>query len=125
MTAFTERALDGLLEHGIVAEPLLTDDAWCYTKNKGLRELPSRRASEHKAHPALQPEDQTARPSATNRRWTASGEAASPTTTQPTVRRCHTGSTTTTPAGAAANPPTRHRSAPFTTPWGTAPGPVG
>ena len=48
VTAFTERALDWFLAHGIVAERLLTDNAWCYTKNKGLRRLLWARATEHK-----------------------------------------------------------------------------
>jgi transposase InsO family protein len=48
VTAFTERALDWLLAQGIVAERLLTDNAWAYIKNKGLRELLYRRAIEHK-----------------------------------------------------------------------------
>lgn len=48
VTGFTERALDWFLEHGILAERLLTDNAWCYTKNKGLRELLLRRAITHK-----------------------------------------------------------------------------
>jgi transposase InsO family protein len=48
VTAFTERALDWFLEHGIVAERLLTDNAWAYTKNKALRELLRDRAIEHK-----------------------------------------------------------------------------
>jgi transposase InsO family protein len=48
VTAFTERALDWLLEHGIVAERLLTDNAWAYTKNRSLSELLQARAIEHK-----------------------------------------------------------------------------
>jgi transposase InsO family protein len=48
VTAFTERALDWFLDHGIVPERLLTDNAWCYTKNKGLRELLFGRAIIHK-----------------------------------------------------------------------------
>ena len=48
VTTFTERALDWFLDHGIVAERLLTDNAWAYTKNNGLRELLWRRAIEHK-----------------------------------------------------------------------------
>jgi len=48
VTAFTERALDWLLERGIVAERLLSDNAWAYTKNKALRELLGERAIEHK-----------------------------------------------------------------------------
>ena len=48
VTAFTRRALDWFLEHGIVAERLLTDNAWCYTKNRSLSELLERRAIIHK-----------------------------------------------------------------------------
>ncbi len=48
VTAFTERALDWFLYRGIVAERLMTDNAWCYTKNKTLRGLLQRRAIEHK-----------------------------------------------------------------------------
>jgi transposase InsO family protein len=48
VTAFTERALDWFLEHGIVAERLLTDNAFAYTKNRSLRELLAARAIEHK-----------------------------------------------------------------------------
>jgi transposase InsO family protein len=48
VTAFTERALDWFLDHGIVAERLLTDNAWAYTKNKRLRELLGARAIQHK-----------------------------------------------------------------------------
>jgi transposase InsO family protein len=48
VTAFTERALDWFLDHGIVAERLLTDNAWAYTKNRSLSELLDRRAIIHK-----------------------------------------------------------------------------
>jgi transposase InsO family protein len=48
VTAFTERALDWFLDRGIVCERLLTDNAWCYTKNKGMRELLRARAIVHK-----------------------------------------------------------------------------
>jgi transposase InsO family protein len=37
-----------VLEHGIVAERLLTDNAWCYVKNRGLRDLLAARAISHK-----------------------------------------------------------------------------
>jgi transposase InsO family protein len=47
VTAFTERALDWLLDHGIVAERLMTDNAFAYTQNKALRELLDRRAIRH------------------------------------------------------------------------------
>ena len=48
VAAFTERALDWFLDRGIVAERLLTDNAWAYTKNKKLRELLAKRAVIHK-----------------------------------------------------------------------------
>ncbi|MDQ3644029.1 MAG: integrase core domain-containing protein [Actinomycetota bacterium] len=47
VTAFTERALDFFLAHGIVAERLLTDNHFSYVKNLGLRELLARRGVEH------------------------------------------------------------------------------
>jgi transposase InsO family protein len=47
VTAFTTRALDWFLEHGIVAERLMTDNAFAYTKNRSLRELLTRRAIGH------------------------------------------------------------------------------
>ena len=42
------RGLDWFLEHGIVAERLLSDNAWAYTHNRTLRELLHARAIEHK-----------------------------------------------------------------------------
>lgn len=48
VAAFSERALDWFLDRGIVAERLLTDNAWAYTKNKALRELLHNRAILHK-----------------------------------------------------------------------------
>jgi len=56
VTAFTRRALDWFLANGIVAERLLTDNAWCYTKNKGLRELLRRRQIIHKRTRAYRPQ---------------------------------------------------------------------
>jgi len=47
VTAFTKRALDWLLDHGIVAERLMTDNAFAYTKNRSLAELLHRRAISH------------------------------------------------------------------------------
>jgi len=47
VTAFTERALDFFLEHGIVAERLMTDNAFAYIHNRGLRELLAARAIRH------------------------------------------------------------------------------
>ena len=48
VTAFMRRGLDWFLEHGIVAERLLSDNAWAYTHNRSLRELLTARAIEHK-----------------------------------------------------------------------------
>jgi transposase InsO family protein len=47
VTAFTERALGWFLEHGIVAERLMTDNAFAYTRNKRLRALLHARAIDH------------------------------------------------------------------------------
>lgn len=47
VTAFTRRALDWLLDHGIAAERLMTDNAFAYINNRSLRELLSARAIDH------------------------------------------------------------------------------
>jgi transposase InsO family protein len=47
VTAFTTRALDFFLEHGIVCERLMTDNAFAYIHNRGLRELLWRRQIRH------------------------------------------------------------------------------
>jgi transposase InsO family protein len=47
VTAFTERALDFFLDHGIVAERLMTDNAFAYIHNRSLRELLGRRSIRH------------------------------------------------------------------------------
>ena len=47
VTAFTRRALDWLLEQGIVAERLMTDNAFTYIHNRSLRQLLRRRAIRH------------------------------------------------------------------------------
>jgi transposase InsO family protein len=47
VTAFTERALDWFLDHGILAERVMTDNAFAYIHNRGLRELLYRRAIGH------------------------------------------------------------------------------
>jgi transposase InsO family protein len=47
VTAFTERALDWFLEQGIVAERLMTDNAFSYTQNRSFRQLLARRAIRH------------------------------------------------------------------------------
>jgi transposase InsO family protein len=47
VTAFTRRALDFFLDHGVVAERLMTDNAFSYVHNRSLRELLQRRAIQH------------------------------------------------------------------------------
>ena len=47
VTAFTRRALDWFLEHGIVCERLMTDNAFAYTQNRRFNELLARRAIRH------------------------------------------------------------------------------
>ena len=47
VTAFTERALDFFLAHGIVAERLMTDNAFAYVHNTALKRLLHERAIEH------------------------------------------------------------------------------
>jgi transposase InsO family protein len=47
VTVFTERALDWLLDQGIVAERLMTDNAFAYTQSQSLKQLLRRRAIRH------------------------------------------------------------------------------
>jgi len=47
VTAFTTRALDWFLELGVCAERLMTDNAFAYTRNIGLRDLLDQRAIQH------------------------------------------------------------------------------
>ena len=47
VTAFTRRALDWFLDHGIVAERLMTDNAFAYVLNRSLRELLGQRQIQH------------------------------------------------------------------------------
>ncbi|MBA3383102.1 MAG: IS481 family transposase [Actinobacteria bacterium] len=47
VTAFVERALAVFATHGIEARRLMTDNAWCYTKNRSLRELLERTQIRH------------------------------------------------------------------------------
>jgi transposase len=47
VTAFTRRALDWFLEHGIVAERLMTDNAFAYIHNKTFKALLHARAIDH------------------------------------------------------------------------------
>jgi hypothetical protein len=45
VTGFVERALAFYAAHGIVAQRLMTDNAWAYTQNRSLRELLGRRGT--------------------------------------------------------------------------------
>jgi transposase InsO family protein len=47
VTAFTRRALDWFLGHGIVTERLMTDNAWTYIHNKSFKRLLHARAIDH------------------------------------------------------------------------------
>jgi transposase InsO family protein len=47
VTAFTRRALDRFLDHGIAVERLMTDNAFTYIHNRSLRELLRARAIKH------------------------------------------------------------------------------
>lgn len=47
VTAFTRRALDWFLEHGVVAERLMTDNAFTYVHNRSLREVLRDRSIQH------------------------------------------------------------------------------
>ena len=78
VTAFTERALDFFLEHGVVAERLMTDNAFAYIHNRSLRELLTAARSATSA-PGPTRRAPTARSSATSRRCNASGPTRSST----------------------------------------------
>jgi transposase InsO family protein len=47
VTAFTERALNFFVEHGVVTERLMTDNAFTYVNNRSLRKLLAHRAIRH------------------------------------------------------------------------------
>ena len=47
VTAFTRRALEFFLDHGVLAERLMTDNAFTYVHNRSLRELLHARAIGH------------------------------------------------------------------------------
>ena len=106
VTAFTRRALDRFLELGIVAERLMTDNAFAYTKNKTLRELLAT-ARSTTSRPGPTRHAPTARSSATSRRCNASGPTRwSTPQARPVGPRCHTGCATTTSGAPTAPSPT-------------------
>jgi transposase InsO family protein len=53
--AFVERALGWFAAHGITARRVMTDGAWSYTRNRGLRELLEQRAIRHIVTPPYTP----------------------------------------------------------------------
>jgi len=75
VTAFTARALEFFLERGIVAERLLTDNAFTYVHDRSLRELLRACSIEHCAQRPTRRRP-TGRWSATSRRSAASGATA-------------------------------------------------
>jgi transposase InsO family protein len=48
VTAFMRRGLNWFLDHGILCERLLSDNAWAYTHNRSLKQLLRNRQVEHK-----------------------------------------------------------------------------
>ena len=48
VTAFMRRGLNWFLDHGILCERLLSDNAWAYTHNRSLKQLLRSRQVEHK-----------------------------------------------------------------------------
>jgi transposase InsO family protein len=56
VTAFVDRALMWFAARGISTRRLMTDGAWSYTHNRGLRELLSERAIRHIVTPPYTPQ---------------------------------------------------------------------
>ena len=110
VTAFTRRALDWFLEQGIVAERLMTDNAFSYIHNRSLARAARRTARSATSAPGPTRRAPTAKSSASTRPSNANGPTPSNTPqATPAARRCHTGSTTTTSAAptprSATGPP--------------------
>ena len=104
VTAFTERALDFFLEHGIVAERLMTDNAFAYIHNRGAARAAAAAARSATSAPGPTRPAPTARSSATSRPCNASGPTRSNTPpATPVGPHCHTGCATTT-SGAPTAP---------------------
>jgi len=96
VTAFTKRALDFFLEHGIVAERLMTDNASPMSTAARCANCCTAARSDTRAHGPTRPAP-TARSSATSRRCNANGPTRWSTPQARHVgHRCHTGCTTTT-----------------------------
>ena len=120
VTALTERALDWLLEHGIVAERLMTDNSFAHTQNKGLRDLLTRLVISHLRTRPYTPgtNGKVERYQQTlQREWAYAMEYAS-TQATPAAPRWHPECATTTSGAPTAPLATGHRSSAF----GTSPG---
>ena len=113
VTAFLERALAFFAEHGIHAERVMTDNAFAYLNSRSLRELLSRHQIRHITTEPYRP-----RTNGKVERFHQTMGRESDSATAHTInapRRCHTGSSTTTPADPTAHSATGHPSAAFTT----------
>jgi transposase InsO family protein len=55
VTAFVERALRFYAEHRIATKRLMTDNGWCYVRNRSLRELLTERGIRHLTTQAYRP----------------------------------------------------------------------
>ena len=118
VTAFTERALEFFGDHGIIAERLLTDNHFSYTKNRGLRELLGGRAIEHwttrpytpRTNGKVERLQQTM-----DREW---ARGLSYARARPVAVPCHTGCAITTELAATRRSATDHPLLVFGTCWG-------
>jgi hypothetical protein len=118
VTAFTRRALDWFLDRGIVAERLMSDNAFTYIHNKTLRELLYRRQIRHLRTRPYTPRT-NGKVCATSRPCNGPTRCNTPQAT-PAARHCHTGSATTTSSAptapsATVHPPTAFGTSPGTT----------
>jgi len=121
VTAFTQWALDFFLAHGIVAERLMTNNAFSYIKNRSLRQLLARRAIHH-----IRTRPYTPRTNGKVERYQQTLQREWPThsNTRQAMhvgRRCHTGWATTTSGAPTAPSATKLPSPAFGTSPGTTP----
>src|SRR4051794_27256901 len=118
VTAFTRRALDFFLDHGIVAERLMTDNAFAYIHSQACANCSTAARSATSARAPTRP-GPTAKSSATSRRCNANGPTPwnTPQAT-PVGPHCHTGYATTTSGAPTARSATALPSNTF----GTSPG---
>ena len=104
VTAFTERALDFFLDHGVVAERLMTDNAFAYIHNRSLRALLQPRRDPPPAHPPLHaPHQRQGRALPADAAARVGVRARVRLKRRPVGPRCHTGCATTT-SGAPTAP---------------------